>query len=150
MGDREKKILDYVDGLAADTSLRLTPIRRRVLELLLNSKSALGAYELLPELEKDGLGNKPVVAYRALDFLIAQGLAHRIEGMNAFVACDHPHKNHAPAFMVCRNCKAVEEAHTSPEKGVLGQVAADKSFVIERTVVEAIGLCANCQESPAA
>ncbi len=150
MAKRSEQILSYVDHLVEKDGVRLTPIRRRVLELLLTSKQALGAYDLLPDLEKDGFGNKPVIAYRALDFLIKKGLVHRIEGMNAFVACDHPHENHAPAFMICRNCKMVEEAHAAPEKGALGQAAKSVGFAIERTVVEAIGLCVNCQQEATA
>lgn len=144
-----KDILAYVDRLAAEEGMRLTPIRRRVLEIMLQSHKALGAYDLLPYLEQEGLGNKPVAAYRALDFLMSKGLVHRIEGMNAYVACDHPHENHAPAFMVCRDCKSVSEAHAAPEKGQLGQAAKEAGFEIERTVVEAVGLCAECQGSAA-
>ncbi|MBU0861441.1 MAG: transcriptional repressor, partial [Alphaproteobacteria bacterium] len=74
----------------AAADLRLTPVRRRVLEILLESHAALGAYDVLARLDAEGLGSKPPVAYRALGFLVDNGFAHRIEGLNAFIACAHP------------------------------------------------------------
>lgn len=124
--------------------LRFTPTRRRVLEFLLEEHRALGAYDVLERLSAEGLGSQPAIAYRALDFLIAHALVHKVERLNAYIACVHPLKSHAPAFMICRVCKSVAEASASPSKGVLGKTAREEGFSIERTVVEAEGLCANC------
>ncbi|MEP1496019.1 MAG: transcriptional repressor, partial [Pseudophaeobacter sp.] len=84
---------------------------------------------------------------RALDFLVTNGFAHKIERLNAFIACTHPGEDHAPVFMICRLCKSVAEAQTIPTKGQLGQAARDAGFQIERTVVEAEGLCPKCQKA---
>lgn len=73
------------------------------------------------------------------------GFAHKIERLNAFVACAHPGENHAPAFLICRNCDTVAEAELDPREGRLGKSAAALGFVIERAVVEAEGLCPNCR-----
>ena len=94
--------------------VRLTPVRRRVLEILLEEHRALGAYDVLQRLAAEGFGNQPPVAYRALDFLVEQGLAHRIRRLNAFTACMHPGEAHAPAFLICRACDAVAEAARRP------------------------------------
>ena len=67
--------------------LRFTPVRRKVLEILLQEHRALGAYIILDKLREDGFGSQPPVAYRALDFLVANGFAHKIERLNAFIAC---------------------------------------------------------------
>ena len=91
----------------------------------------------------EGFGDKPPVAYRALDFLVEQGFAHRIESLNAFVACMHPAEGHDPAFMICRNCRAVAE--TIAGDGPIAEDAAEIGFKIETTVVEAEGLCPKCQ-----
>ena len=88
---------------------QFTPVRRRVLEILLEAHAAMGAYDVLERLAAEGLGSKPPVAYRALAFLTEQGFAHRIERLNAFVACAHPGAVHDPAFMICRGCGAVAE-----------------------------------------
>ncbi|MCB5199614.1 transcriptional repressor [Loktanella sp. TSTF-M6] len=125
---------------AAD--IRLTPVRRRVLEILLESHTAMGAYDVLARLRDEGLGDQPPIAYRALSFLVDNGLAHRIERLNAFVACARPGAEHDPAFMICRSCRTVAEA-ASP--ATLDRMANDSGFAIERTVIEAEGLCPKCQ-----
>jgi Fur family zinc uptake transcriptional regulator len=143
-----------VDGLLAAEArcsgegLRFTPVRRKVLEILLQEHRALGAYVILDRLRDDGFGSQPPVAYRALDFLVTNGLAHKIERLNAFIACSHPRAPHAPAFMICRLCDAVAEAQSSPARGALGAAARATGFLIERTVVEAEGVCPSCAEKP--
>ncbi len=105
----------------------------------------MGAYEVLDVLRVDGLGSQPPVAYRALDFLVRHGFAHRIERLNAFVACTRPDAPHDPAFLICRGCDAVAEtAATTPEDSI-GDAARGAGFRIEQTVIEAQGLCPNCQ-----
>ena len=128
----------------AAEGLRLTPVRRKVLEMLLQEHRALGAYAILDRLREEGFGSQPPVAYRALDFLVENGFVHKIERLNAFVACAHPGSSHSPAFMICRKCDAVAEAHSAPEKGILGAAARAAGFEIERTVVEAEGICPAC------
>ncbi len=124
--------------------LRLTPVRRKVLELLLREHRALGAYAILDLLRDAGFGSQPPVAYRALDFLAENGFVHKIERLNAFVACAHPGESHSPAFMICRKCDAVAEAQSTPAKGALGDAARAAGFQIEKTVVEAEGICPSC------
>lgn len=128
----------------AEGGLRFTPVRRKVLEILLQEHRALGAYVILDKLREDGFGSQPPVAYRALDFLVANGLAHKIERLNAFTACVDPSHAHTPAFMICRLCDAVAESHAFPARGALGDAARATGFRIERTVVEAEGVCPDC------
>ena len=142
--------LAEAEAHCAARGLRLTPVRRRTLEILLDKHRALGAYDLLDRLSAEGLGGQPPVAYRALDFLVKAGFAHRIEALNAYIACAHPGADHAPAFLICRGCNAVAETGTSPDTGRLGAAARAAGFAIERTVVEAEGLCPDCQDGPAA
>lgn len=129
--------------------LKLTPVRRRVLELLLEGHRAMGAYDILDSLRAEGLGAQPPVAYRALDFLVRHGFAHKIERLNAFIACTHPETDHTPVFLICRGCNAVAEAHAEPTRGMLGRAAAEAGFEIEQAVVEAIGHCPNCRAETA-
>jgi len=125
--------------------LRLTPIRRRVLEILLAEHRALGAYDILSVLGQEGLGTAPPVAYRALDFLTSAGFAHKIEGLNAYIACAHLGAEHAPAFLICTACKTVAEAETDVSGGRLADAAAATGFQIQRTIVEALGVCPECR-----
>ena len=142
-----REALAAAEGAASRAGVNFTPVRRRALEVLLESHTALGAYDLLKRLEADGFGGQPPVAYRALDFLVAQGFAHRIERLNAFVACVRPGEGHEPAFMICRKCRAVAEtAGRVAEGGALAEDAEALGFEIERTVVEAEGLCPKCRE----
>nr|WP_074738869.1 transcriptional repressor [Ruegeria halocynthiae] len=138
--------LAAAEARCKEDGLRLTPVRRKVFEMLLQEHRALGAYAILDLLREAGFGSQPPVAYRALDFLVQNGFVHKIERLNAFVACSHPGAVHSPAFMICRKCDAVAEAQSAPTKGVLGAAARAAGFEIERTVVEAEGLCPDCTE----
>ncbi|MEO0356818.1 MAG: transcriptional repressor [Pseudomonadota bacterium] len=125
--------------------IQLTPVRKRVLEILLQEHRAMGAYEVLDMLREEGLGSQPPVAYRALDFLVSHGFVHRIERLNAFVACAHPGQTHTPAFLICTECDAVAETQTALDKGPLTIAAQDAGFTITDAVVEARGRCPKCQ-----
>lgn len=137
--------LARADALCGALGLRLTPVRRRTLEILLESHRALGAYDVLERLAADGYGNQPPVAYRALDFLEEHGLAHRIRRLNAFTACMHPGEAHAPAFLICRRCNAVSEAPGTAAAAALEREAAAAGFAVERSSIEAMGLCPGCR-----
>ena len=137
--------LARAEDLAAERGARLTPVRRRVLEILLEAHKAMGAYDVLNRLAAEGFGNQPPVAYRALEFLEDQGFAHRIRRLNAFVACMHPGETHAPAFLICRVCNTVAEAPAAPVMQALSHAAAHTGFVVERANVEALGLCPTCK-----
>ncbi len=139
--------LRTAEGLCAEQNLQFTAVRRRVLEILLQDHRALGAYDILSVLAEDGLGSQPPVVYRALDFLVQNGLAHRIERLNAYTACAHPERDHVPAFLVCRGCKSVAEAETDLTQGRLGKAAQQNGFKIERIAVEAEGLCPGCAQT---
>ncbi len=143
-------LLLRADQMARDRRVRLTPVRRRTLEILLESHRAMGAYDVLERLSDEGFGNQPPVAYRALEFLEEQGFAHRIRRLNAFAACMHPGEAHSPAFFICRLCKLVAEAPGEPVRAAMEGAALDLGFVIEATNAEALGLCPACQQAEAA
>lgn len=137
------------EAALAGAGQRLTPVRRRTLQILLESHRALGAYEVLERLALDGYGNQPPVAYRALEFLEEQGLVHRIRRLNAFTACMHPGEVHASAFLICRECHAVAEAPAAAVGQALEAAARGMGFAIERSTVEALGLCPGCRPAVA-
>ena len=140
--------LAAVSAVCAARQLRLTPARALVLDRLLASHRAMTAYELLEELQAAGLGSQPPVAYRALDFLVANGFVHRVERLGAFAACTHGGEDHDAAFLICRSCRTVAETVLArPVR--LAREAAAAGFAIERTVVEAEGICADCRAATA-
>ena len=134
--------LAAAEGVCRANKVQFTPIRRRVLEILLERHKALGAYDILETLRAEGHAAQPPVAYRALDFLVKQGLVHRIEKLNAFVACALPGEAHNAAFLICRKCDAVAE--TEGATSALDAAAADAGFALEDAVIEAEGLCPTC------
>jgi Fur family zinc uptake transcriptional regulator len=140
--------LARAEELCAESGARLTPVRRRTLEILLETHKAMGAYDVLERLAEDGFGHQPPVAYRAIDFLVDHGLVHRIQRLNAFTACTHAggHK-HAPVFMICETCHVVAEAPGRSVQNALERAACDIGFAIERAHVEALGLCPACSET---
>jgi Fur family zinc uptake transcriptional regulator len=132
------------EAMAAAAGLRLTPVRRRTLEILLEAHRAMGAYEVLDRLAAEGFGRQPPVVYRALDFLVEQGFAHRVRRLNAFAACALPGTDHQPVFLICRGCEAVAEAEGAAARAAVEAAAAALGFRVERASLEAAGLCPAC------
>lgn len=124
--------------------LQFTRVRRRVLEILLSEHRALGAYDILPVLAEEDLGKQPPVVYRALEFLTSNGFVHKIERLNAYIACTHPGTDHAPAFLICRDCSRVVEAKSQLGDD-LGAEAKNIGFAVEAAVMEIEGLCPKCR-----
>lgn len=135
------------EARCAERGVRLTPVRKRVLEILLAQHRAMGAYEILDILRDDGFSAQPPQAYRALDFLVKQGFAHKIERVNGFLACSHPGNEHLPTFLICRECNAVAEATNVDVQEMIESVAGASGFKIEKMVLEAEGLCPACEGS---
>ncbi|MGD9980849.1 MAG: transcriptional repressor [Hyphomonadaceae bacterium] len=122
----------------------LTPLRKRVLELLLDQHGPAKAYDLLPLIDADKT-SKPPTIYRALDFLVRMGLAHRIESLNAFVACDVGACERSTIFLICEKCGGAEEFDAGHALVDLSEAAKKDGFSIRRTMIEASGICAQCQ-----
>ena len=129
--------------------VRLTPLRRRVLELLWHSHAPAGAYDLLRALAVETDRIAPPTVYRALDFLLAQGLIHRIESLNAFVGCAHPDSSHGGQFLICDDCGAAAEVHDPRVDAAITRRAETLGFVVGRKTVEVQGRCQPCQRRKA-
>lgn len=128
----------------------LTPLRRRVLELVWASHGPVRAYDLLDRLREDRRGAAPPTVYRALDFLLAHGLIHRIESLNAYLGCADPERHHGGQFLICRACGAVAELDDAGIARAVAQRARALGFGIERQTVEVMGLCPRCTHIPGA
>ena len=107
--------ISHAEQVCRERAQKFTPIRRQVLQALLSSHRPLGAYEVIDELAKSMPRPAPITVYRALDFLMANGLVHRIESRNAYLACAHDHDAAAVvAFLICERCGSVGEIPGSP------------------------------------
>lgn len=122
----------------------LTPLRRRVLELLLAREGPAKAYDLLDDLKGEHGGAKPPTIYRALEFLVRLGLAHRIESLNAFIACEAGACDRSTVFLLCEGCGAAVEVDSGHALVDLREAAARAGFALRRTMIEASGRCATC------
>jgi Fur family zinc uptake transcriptional regulator len=136
----------HAEELCTARAQRLTPMRRHVLEALLASHRPLGAYEIIERLADPGRP-APITVYRALDFLRDNGLVHRIESRNAFVACVHNHAdNDIVVFFLCERCGAVGEAPGGAVAETLKASARAVGFAPKSPVIEIAGICAHCRE----
>jgi Fur family zinc uptake transcriptional regulator len=116
-----------------------------VLEALYATHKPLGAYDLAEILGPKGRRLAPITVYRALDFLMEQGLVHRIESRNAFLACAHNHDvASSVAFLICERCGAVGEIAAASATQPLIDGARASGFAPKMTVVEITGICLNC------
>ena len=138
--------LATAEALAKDRGEKLTKLRRRVLEIVLESHRPMGAYDVLSELARDGTKPAPPTVYRALDFLRAQGFVHRIDSRNAFAACFAPGKPHRSHFLLCRACGQAAEIGDVSLDSALADAAGRAGFATEGETVEITGLCADCQK----
>jgi Fur family zinc uptake transcriptional regulator len=127
---------------------RLTGQRREVLDCVAQSHSAVGAYDIIERMASRGPRPAPITVYRALDFLEAHGLVHKIESRNAFIACSHPHDGKPAVMLVCEKCGLVAELDTPPVFDRLEDAAAAQGFKVHRSVVELTGLCSTCGNAP--
>jgi Fur family zinc uptake transcriptional regulator len=140
--------LERAAAICAEAGARLTDIRRQVLALILAAGEPVGAYTLLDRLKLDRANAAPVTVYRALEFLLAHGLIHKVERLNAFIGCidagPHAHHDHAVQFLICRRCGAVTEIEDQGIALALARAAAAAGFHPAQATVEVEGCCARC------
>jgi Fur family transcriptional regulator, zinc uptake regulator len=145
-----RKIADRAARVTGETRSGLTSARRFVLEVIASQARAVGAYELLDLMARSGGSAHPPTVYRALDYLVEHGLVHRINVLNAYVACDHPGEAHASQLLVCRDCGRVSELDLHEIDLLIDRVAKRKGFLPEAHSIEVEGLCAPCGKLAAA
>jgi Fur family transcriptional regulator, zinc uptake regulator len=136
--------LNQAARACARAGAQLTDLRRSVLALILEAKGPVTAYELLDRLKKTHKGAVPPTIYRALDFLMAQRLIHKLERLNAFIPCAETGHQHVAQFLICRQCGAVAEIEDRAAARALEHAAEREGFRPRDTVVEIEGTCADC------
>ncbi len=138
-------ILAHAEDVCRRKKVRLTPQRRQVLEIVAESHAAVGAYEIMDRLTTDGKRPAPITVYRALDFLITQGLVHRLASLNAFIACPRAGSRHGAQFLICKRCGNIGELNDHSVDRAIAGAASDVGFSVSAPVVEVAGLCMNCR-----
>ncbi|RJS93368.1 Fur family transcriptional regulator [Salinisphaera sp. Q1T1-3] len=138
--------LTRADALCRERGLRLTEIRRRVLELIWANHQPTKAYDLLAQINAERGNAAPPTIYRALDFLLEAGLIHKIESQNAFIGCAVDHDRGQPKFFICRVCGGAAEIQSNEIDRAIDREARRAGFVIDHQTLEVDGLCALCAD----
>ena len=139
--------LDEAAALCARRGVKLTALRRRVLEQIWGSHQPTGAYAILDALRAENRKAAPPTVYRALEFLNAHGLVHRIESLNAYIGCVRPDQPHTGQFLICQACGATVELHDEEIIAAVGRIAGRLGFRALHQTVEVTGLCPDCRKS---
>ncbi|MGF7161928.1 Fur family zinc uptake transcriptional regulator [Rhodoligotrophos appendicifer] len=124
---------------------RLTPLRREVLEIIASGHEAVGAYDIIERMGTAGDRPAPITVYRALDFLRARGLVHKVESRNAFIVCtqDHAHAQRS-LLLICDVCGLVAEREAAGVFDAVEGCARAADFTVNRPIIEVNGTCAQC------
>jgi len=139
--------LDRAESLCRQRGARLTRMRRRVLELIWDSHKSVKAYDLLDRLSETESSVRPPTVYRALKFLIAHGLVHRVDSLNAFIGCSGSDELHNAQFLICQKCGEVSEMDGAGIDQAVARQAAAAGFTVRRQTVELHGECPACAAS---
>lgn len=137
--------IEAADRHCQQQGVKLTALRRQVLELVLAYQGVVKAYQVLADLQRmRGIAAPPTV-YRALDFLVAAGLLHKVDALNGYIVCHHVGCNHEGLILVCADCGKVEELDATPMLDVLRQQAGQAGFAIGAQNLMLTGRCQECQ-----
>ena len=142
-----KTALNDAEALCSARGARLTDARKRVLELVWESHHPVGAYDVLSKLSQESGKTAPPTVYRALDFLLEQGLIHRIESLNAYVGCSHPSEEHSGVFLICNNCGCAAEVHDSAIDQAILKKTDSLGFKTDQRMLEVRGTCPDCHST---
>lgn len=133
------QLIESARKVCEEAGRRFTPLREHVFSLIVHHSGPVKAYDLLDKLKPELGSPKPPTVYRALDFLAGLGLIHRVEALNAYVACDHSHGGHVAEFFICEQCESLQERHANDHVDCVPD-----GFAIRRSVIEHYGVCKNC------
>jgi len=132
-------------NLCRSRGARLTPLRSRVLAIIWQQHKPLGAYDILAVLNGEGRSAAPPTVYRALDFLLEQGLVHRLSSLNAFVGCSRPGHAGSGQFLICRSCGNAAEVNDHDVERAISRSALSHGFTVNAHTVEISGVCSDCR-----
>jgi Fur family zinc uptake transcriptional regulator len=144
MRNRSTTLPGKMTRAEADHGVGLTDTRRKVFELVIKAGQPVGAYRLLEAMQDKGTRVMPPTVYRALNFLQGKGLVHRIESLNAFIACTQHEHEHEGQFLICSDCGKTEELADESVSEMLREKASAHGFTLTQQTIELKGLCKDC------
>ncbi len=145
--DDAKGFVRAVEHVSQERGLRLTPLRKEVLQLVATAGKPVKAYDLLDRLREQHGNAAPPTVYRALDFLLENGFIHKLESINAFVSCHHPAEAHQVPFLICDSCSSAQEVCDERVAELIEAQARALGFRAQAQTLEVHGICKNCRKA---
>ena len=140
-------VFAQAEDICEKRNIRLTPIRKYVLGLIWHSHHGVKAYDLLDKIKDFDASSKPPTIYRSLDFLLENGLIHKIHSHNLYVGCMHPLSHRDCIFLICHQCFSVTEACNTHIHALLGDITTQHHFKAVHQMIEISGLCRTCNQT---
>lgn len=139
--------------MCEQNKVRFTALRQNIYTLILQAGKPIGAYDLIHALQVERnqdtthtlVNIAPPTVYRSLEFLLEQGLIHKLGSINAYVPCCHPRQTHIAAFLICDNCHSVQEFSNLPVNEIVSYSESDAQFQVNKSMIELSGLCRDCR-----
>jgi Fur family zinc uptake transcriptional regulator len=128
--------------------LRFTELRRKVLAIIWENNGPAKAYDILDKLKENDASAKPPTVYRTLDFLLKNGLVHKLSSINAYVGCSHPQQHNDCYFLICYRCKEIEECCNSGLSQIIANTVNINKFSPNHVTLEIQGECQKCKAAP--
>ena len=142
--DGATALVREIERACIERRLRLTPLRKDVLRLVVESDRPIKAYDLLHAIRASNAVTAPPTAYRALHFLVDQGFIHKLESVNAYMRCHHPRVPHAVPFLICDTCECAMEMEDDRTASLIEEKAAALGFAPRTQTLEVHGICRDC------
>lgn len=139
--------IQEAETLCKTRETRLTPIRRKILELVWQSHSPSKAYDILSRFRHEIPSAEPPTIYRALDFLLKERFIHKIEHLNAYIGCMHPQSSDSCFFLICKNCHHIQELSKPALSDTIAQTLNEHFFSVQHVSLEIQGLCKACKDN---
>jgi Fur family zinc uptake transcriptional regulator len=138
--------IESADKIIYEKGLRFTDLRKQVFKLIWESHKPVKAYDLLEKIKKNDTSAKPPTIYRTLDFLLKNGLIHRLNSQNSFIGCSHPHKHEDCYFLICEKCHEISECCNNDLNLAIAKTVGLTNFTPANITLEIEGICKECAE----
>jgi len=135
------------ESICRSRKLRFTDLRCQVLKIIWRDHKPAKAYDILDKLKDKDYRAKPSTVYRTLDFLLDQGLIHKLNSLNAYIGCSHPLKHDECYFLICSECQEVKECCNRILSDAIAKTSAKNKFNSKHAMLEIEGLCMECRNS---
>ncbi len=139
-----KTVIEHAKEVCRKGSLNLTPIRKKVLEIVASNHKPARAYDLLAKLKEGGFSDKPPTVYRALDFLIEHKMVHKLNTINAYVACFNNETEEVSCFLICEKCQDIEEFQDEGIIKAIANISKSKNIDVRNINLEISFKCDQC------